>query len=315
VKVATHSGSFHADDVFAVAALGLAVGPLELVRTREPTAWAACDIRVDVGSRHDPSTGDFDHHQPAGAGARANGIRLASFGLVWRHFGEGVCGDGQVAAQIDAKLVQVIDANDNGQTVVESLVEGLAPLSLGSVIAAFNPVWDAPQGPEDYLRLFTEAVQLATQILRREIEMTAAQERAAHLVAQAVSQASDPRLILLDAGLPWRAHVVTQAPEALYVVYPKDSGWGLQAVPRELDSFANRRDLPQEWAGREGAELARITGVADALFCHNARFMAAAATRDGILALADLALAGAPGQGLASGPDRPRAPEGDQRQA
>ena len=31
---ATHSGSFHADEVFAIAALGLVGGPVEVVRTR-----------------------------------------------------------------------------------------------------------------------------------------------------------------------------------------------------------------------------------------------------------------------------------------
>ncbi len=33
--VATHPGNFHADDVFAVAVLGLVHGPLEIVRTRD----------------------------------------------------------------------------------------------------------------------------------------------------------------------------------------------------------------------------------------------------------------------------------------
>src|SRR4051795_4982893 len=84
MKVATHSGSFHADDVFALATLGLLGDPLEVVRTRDPKVMAACDARIDVGFRSDPATGDFDHHQREGAGARPNGIRYASFGLVWR---------------------------------------------------------------------------------------------------------------------------------------------------------------------------------------------------------------------------------------
>ena len=38
--VATHPGGFHADDVFAVATLGLALGELDVVRTREPARLA-----------------------------------------------------------------------------------------------------------------------------------------------------------------------------------------------------------------------------------------------------------------------------------
>ena len=33
--VATHDGSFHADEVFAIAALGLLGEPIEVIRTRD----------------------------------------------------------------------------------------------------------------------------------------------------------------------------------------------------------------------------------------------------------------------------------------
>src|SRR5450432_138422 len=38
VLVATHNGSFHADDVFAIAAVGLLDEPIEVVRTRDRDA-------------------------------------------------------------------------------------------------------------------------------------------------------------------------------------------------------------------------------------------------------------------------------------
>ncbi|MBJ7331701.1 MAG: MYG1 family protein, partial [Solirubrobacteraceae bacterium] len=74
MKVATHDGSFHADDVFAIAALRLRHPDLEVVRTRDSDAHAAADLRVDVGMRFDPEAGDFDHHQKGGAGTRENGV-------------------------------------------------------------------------------------------------------------------------------------------------------------------------------------------------------------------------------------------------
>ena len=84
---------------------------------------------------------------------------------------------------------------------------------------------------------------------------------------------------------------MTTAPDALYVIYPKSDGWGMQAVPRALGEFANRKDLPEAWAGRSGAELAAVTGVPDAMFAHTKRFYASAGSREGIVALATLALA------------------------
>src|SRR5919108_5292128 len=123
MKVATHPGNFHADDVFAVAVVQLVHGELEIVRTRDPELQAAADVRVDVGGRYDPATGDFDHHQKGGAGERENGIRYASFGLVWREYGESLAGSADAAAAIDERLVAGVDANDIGQTLVQPLVD------------------------------------------------------------------------------------------------------------------------------------------------------------------------------------------------
>jgi uncharacterized UPF0160 family protein len=291
MQVATHPGNFHADDVFAVAVLGLVHGRLELVRTRDEECQRAADLRVDVGGRDDPSTGDFDHHQKGGAGERPNGIRYASFGLVWREHGGALAGSADAAAAIDERLVQGVDANDTGQTITRSLVGDIRPMSVSGVIAAMNPAWDEELTLAQEDARFAEAVTVATRILERELAGAAAFARAQQLVHDAIGRAGDARVIELDRNMPWREPVVTGAPEALYVMYPKSDGWGLQAVPRALGGFDNRKDLPEEWAGRSGAELAEITGVPDAIFCHPARFYASAGSREGITALVAQALA------------------------
>lgn len=291
MKVGTHPGNFHADDVFAVAVLGLAAGPVELVRTRDAAALAACDARIDVGGRSDPATGDFDHHQRGGAGERPNGIRYASFGLVWQAYGEQLAGGAEAAAAIDERLVQGVDANDTGQTIMRSLVDEIRPMSVSGVIAALNPVWDEQLTPQQEDARFGEAVALATAMLERELAGAAAFGRARALVHAAMARATDPRIIELDRNMPWREAVVRGAPDALLVVYPKSDGWGMQAVPQALGGFGNRRDLPAAWAGLEGDALAAVSGVPDAVFAHSSRFYAAAGSREGILALAALALA------------------------
>jgi uncharacterized UPF0160 family protein len=291
MKVATHPGNFHADDVFAVAALGLAAGPPDLVRTRDEEQSAAADVRVDVGGRSDPATGDFDHHQRGGAGERPNGIRYASFGLVWRAYGEQLAGSAEAARAIDERLVQGVDANDTGQTISKSLVGDIRPMTVSGVIAAMNPAWDEELDRAQEDARFDEAVALAARILESEIAGAGAFRRAHQLVADAIGRASDPRLIELDRNMPWREAVTTTAPEALFVIYPKSDGWGLQAVPQTLGAFGNRKNLPAAWTGHSGADLVAVTGVPDAVFCHGAGFYASAQTREGITALAEQALA------------------------
>jgi uncharacterized UPF0160 family protein len=294
MRIGTHDGTFHADEAFAVAALRAVEGPVEVVRTRDAALLSGCDVRIDVGMRDDPATGDFDHHQKGGAGERPNGIRFASFGLVWRHVGGRLCSDPAVAARVDQSLVQGVDAHDTGQSLTRSLIAGIRPMTVSDMIAGLNPRWDEATGPEDQDRRFAQAVELAEQVLRREVATAAAQTRAVRLVQEAIRRSPDPRLIELDTGLPWRETVVANAPEALFVIYPKTDGWGLQAVPRELGSFGNRLDLPSEWAGRSGADLAAVTGVRDAVFCHTGRFIAVAQTREGVAGLARQALDAAP---------------------
>ena len=47
--IATHSGSFHADDVFGVAVLAALSPDHRIVRTRDPQEIAPADFVVDVG--------------------------------------------------------------------------------------------------------------------------------------------------------------------------------------------------------------------------------------------------------------------------
>lgn len=292
MRIATHSGSFHADEILAIAVLRLVHDDVEVVRTRDRETFEAADVRIDLGHRYDPGAGDFDHHQRGGAGERPNGIRLASFGLVWRAYGPQACGgDEEVAALVDASLVQGVDANDTGQTVSTPTVPGVAQMTVSGVLGGFNPTWEEPDDPASVDARFAEALDVAEGILRREIAGAAAIARAQRIVADAVAASADPRVVELDRGLPWHRAVHAHAPEALFVVVPKSSGWGVQCVPATLGQFANRRDLPEAWAGLEGEALQSVTGVPDAVFCHAARFLAVARSREGAMALAHAALA------------------------
>lgn len=293
MQVATHNGSFHADEVFAISTLGLVPGELEVVRTRRPELLEAADLRVDVGFRYDPATGDFDHHQRDFDLVRDNGVGYASFGLIWREYGVQVCdGDQEVADAVEATLVQPVDANDTGQQLTESLIDGVRPMTINSVIGGFNARWDEDLSEAEERDRFDSAVELATGILTREIASAASGRRSVRIVRDAIAAATDARIVLLPENVPWKQVVNTEAPEALFVIYPKRQGFGIEAVPAELGTFENRLDLPAEWAGLENEDLANVTGVEDALFCHVKRFLAVAKSREGAERFAELALAG-----------------------
>ncbi|WP_413702399.1 MYG1 family protein [Psychromonas sp. KJ10-10] len=58
----------------------------------------------------------------------------------------------------------------------------------------------------------------------------------------------------------------------------------------ELGSFEDRKELPKNWAGLEGEALQQITGLDDAIFCHNGLFIAGAKSFESIMKMANMAV-------------------------
>lgn len=288
-KIITHSGNFHADEVFACATLSIIFGDnVEIVRSRNPELWEGADIVVDVGGIYNEDSNRFDHHQEGGAGARENGIPYASFGLVWKRYGEVLAGSAHAARAIDERLVQFIDAGDNGVETYAKSGE-VSPYLINDVIASFRPVWNEERTIDEG---FFEALLLAKKILEREIIFMRAEEEGATRVLEAYARAEDKRIIVLDNHYPWY-RALGDLPEPLYVVKPdRDNGskWKIEAVRDDTHSFKNRKDLPSAWAGKRDEELVHISGISDAIFCHNKRFIAVAGSQDGAIKLAKLAV-------------------------
>ena len=282
--IATHNGNFHADDVFSVAAFKSIFPSFKLIRTRDLELIANADIVIDVGGEYDPDRDRFDHHQRGGAGERENGIPYSSFGLIWKKYGVELCqGNQDVANAVDAGLVSTIDAIDCGH--VEGVSKGI---SLSQTISMFNPTW---QEDSHFDECFDEAVDFATRVLKRFIASANGGISAKAIVAKAIENAEDPRVIVLDKYIPWKKTVHALSEEALYMVYPSQTGqWRIQTVPVEPGSFEDRKSLPQPWAGLSDSDLQEVTGIDDAMFCHNGLFIAGAETFESTMKMASMAL-------------------------
>jgi uncharacterized UPF0160 family protein len=288
-KIVTHDSKFHADDIFACAMVELLLDRQgeegEIIRTRNEQRIAEGDYVVDVGGVFDISTNRFDHHQIGGAGKRENGIPYAACGLVWKTYGTQLSGSIEVAAQVDAALIQCIDADDNGYSLIE-LKQGIRPYRLQEALYAFRPTWKEEQ---DFDAAFLKLVPLAKNILTREIAHATDGLLATSEVHKAYEAAKDKRIIELSTNFPFQK-TLTSLPEPLYEVNPRPTGgWKIEAVAKGPNTFDLRKPLPQAWAGLRDAELAKVSGVPDAIFCHNGCFMAVAKTREGALALAEKA--------------------------
>jgi uncharacterized UPF0160 family protein len=284
ITIATHNGNFHADDVFSIAALKNIFPSFNLIRTRNVELITKADIVIDVGGEYDADNGRFDHHQRNGAGQRENGIPYSSFGLVWQKYGLEICqGNQDVADSVDAGLVSSIDAIDCGH--VEGIYKGI---SLSQTISMFNPTWEENSKFDE---CFNEAVDFASRILTRFISSASGGINAKDIVAKAIDTAEDSRLIVLEKYTPWKKTVHALSSDALYMIYPSQSGqWIIQTVPVEPGSFEDRKPLPKEWAGLSDDAFKEEIDIDDATFCHNGLFIAGAESFESIMKMASLAL-------------------------
>jgi uncharacterized UPF0160 family protein len=251
-----------------------------VVRSRDPRVIAESNVRIDVGGVYNPETLDFDHHMQGGAGRRANGVPYAAFGLVWKHFGLRIAQDTRIAEEIERHMVIPIDAADNRYTLVRYKAGEIRPYSISSAVATFKPSdWD--------IALAFARANISGAIFRAKEEI-----RGEEVVKRAVEKHLSPQVLLLDDSCRWDHYVSRNFPEIVLVVYPKRVGWLVQTVKRwhRATDTTSPRLLPREWAGMRGLELQEITGVGDAVFCHQNRYLIVAESREGALRLAELAL-------------------------
>ncbi|KJZ21707.1 MYG1 family protein [Tritonibacter mobilis] len=296
----THSGGFHADELLSTVILSRLYPDAELVRTRDKSWITPAEGRIiyDVGGEFDAGAGIFDHHQRPNP-LRPNGQPYSSFGLIWAEFGRDYLRAQavpekdleQVHAAFDEDFVRPVDLLDNGAVDTAEAGSLFAGLTLPVLLESLKPVFDdRSEGADD--TAFHAALTVARAIVEARIRHKAAKLRAADVVLTAIKDAGTGRVLELPMGMPFRGAVERAgADHLLFVVHPRNSDWALTTIRTGDDTFETRADLPAAWAGLTDAALEQASGVKGAKFCHNARFLAIADSRDAILKLAELAVA------------------------
>lgn len=260
MKIYTHEGSFHADEIFAVATLKLINPKAEVVRTRDLSSVTDEDLVVDVGLKYD-GIQYFDHHQSDNSLVHPNGIPMAAFGLVWATYGNQLVQYNEFAyKQVEQGLVSTIDAADNGMFLTH---EQYNPYSLSHVISAMNH--NDLNSYNQYQR-FMEAVMLAMGILEREIGKALNDAVDFDYVCDVMEDAIG-HVCFLPEYRNFRT-VTHMFPHIHYVVFPTDTGeYRVQSTAKEwnLEPFTSNNP--------------------DFVFCHKSGFIFGTKTKETALEL------------------------------
>ena len=292
MKMAVHNGVFHADEVFGVALMETIEPDLQVIRTRDEAVIAECDIVADVGG------GKYDHHQ-ADKVLREDGIPYCAFGLLWRDYGKQftkiICPSlnevesEEVAYKVSMDFITQIDASDNGVTLntYESPVT-----TLSQIISSYMPLQSENK---DVDRAFFEAVAFAKRLLQRVVRQYGEYYDNLRYMKEALNtqDVKNTHILILEGAVKWKDILLEldKGEDVLFVVFEDLTGsWRVQTVPKEENSFDARKDLPKPWASLRSEELSALTGVEGCIFCHPNLFIAGNETKEGVLAMAHLAV-------------------------
>jgi uncharacterized UPF0160 family protein len=281
--IVTHSGSFDPDDVLAVASLQLYLGidNVEIIRSREKNIINQANWAIDVGGYYNPVTHRYDHHQN-GVPKRENGVPYSSFGLVWKDFGEAICGSNDIAKQIEKRLVYPIDAADNHMTVSLPNHLDLLPFEFFDIIDAFKPVWGSD---ETFDKEFLQAVEFGRWLLLRMIAHARGKTALQKMIENVYNRVDDKSILTFEE--PIARHALVDYKEVKVVVSPVYANdvnhWMAVAIPQQDCSFENKVLFPEAWSGLANEELATISGIDGAIFCHKERYIFVAKTKQAAL--------------------------------
>lgn len=264
-KAFTHSGKFHADDVFSSALL-LYLNPQITITRGNQVPEGYDGIVFDIGR------GRYDHHQ-RDSRVRENGVPYAAFGLLWEELGSGILGE-TLAQRFDEEFVQPLDNNDNTGEKNE----------LATLIGNFNPVWDETEAADGVTEEerdrglsvgFLRAVQVAGMVLENKFARYRADARADEKIDQVLAmqetQGGDARILVLPEFVPCQKRL--KETDIAFVIFPSNRGGYCIQPQKKPDSMNYKCSFPKQWLGLENEELQEATGLASAGFCHKGGFL------------------------------------------
>lgn len=316
VKIGTHNGAFHCDEVLACAMLKLLPDykDAEILRTRDQKLLDTCDIVVDVGGVFDPKTHRYDHHQKTFTDSVSSLVegkkwttKLSSAGLVYVHFGKRVIE--QILDTKDEKLVELIfdkvyanfmeevDAQDNGIPTHDGDPRYQINTTLGSRVANLRPAWN--EAVQDFDAGFNKAMDLVRPEFVDKVKFYAdVWWPARSIVAEALENRfkvheSGKVIVFENGSCPFKEHLFDLEEEqgiegdVLFAVFTDTNGtWRVLAIGVKGQQFESRMALHKEWRALRDDELTAKSGIEGCIFVHAAGFIGGNKTREGALKMA-----------------------------
>lgn len=303
IQLLTHSGQFHADDIFSTALLNIYFKhkepktKLKHKRSLKKEDIEKADIVYDIGLIYNPKKLRFDHHQNSPDLVRSNGIPYAAFGLVFKHFGIELISllSGQknktflkdVFEVVEKKLVQHIDAMDNGITTYSQKFTDVDVFTIDN----YYQMCKFSSGVDDMKKIdkvFFDLVKFSEPIIENIINYAVGIQEEKKLAIKAYNKSKDKKVIVCERFYSFNFN---KFPEPLITIYPDlRGGWSAKNVQKGDDLYDARFYFPESWRGLVDEELEKACGVKGSKFCHKTGFLCVNETKEGLMEMIKKAL-------------------------
>ncbi len=274
LEILTHSGIFHADEVFAVAILETFFQKkAHITRTRDkeriseaqksPECWV-----IDIGLEHDTSKLNFDHHQEKEMDA--------SNLLIWKHL--------PFEPEIKQEMMPFMSGISDYDTNKGGTLQEFGKFNfdnkfrlLSHIVSGFN--YEPMHSEQD--AQFGKAVMFATEILQNEIR--AAQKRIdAQLIWEKRQELAEGKIILFEEFCAiWKEKAKDSS--VLCKVFCDGNRWNIFSINTHLFLMPNEQAIKQAMSQPE-----------EFIFVHPSGFIAGFQTKAAALEVAQKLVATLP---------------------
>lgn len=304
MKLATHNGSFHYDEVLATAILRKIYPDAELIRTRDQQLLDSADIVYDVGGVFDPSINRYDHHQKTFNTSFSfnHTVKLSSAGLIFKYFHELLFSlynfssfhplYHDILNKIYNEFFLYADAIDNGYDISTEIL----PRTLSSVVSGFN-VYVANPGEkicDVQNRQFETALQFVTIDLENYLNYIFNDYLPTYIQVESELLELDGPVYYteLNVSVDLIYDVDKKLNKEIQLVIFKNTGnFRIYSLRVEKNSFTSRCPLPEPWRGLRGADLDRVSGIDGCIFVHPSGFTGGNISYSGAIKMCNEALA------------------------
>lgn len=294
MKLVTHNGAFHLDEVLATSVLLEIYPDAEIVRSRDMDIIDSGDVVYDVGSIFDPEKNRFDHHQRGFYETFSPDykIKLSSAGLVFKYFHEklfakyGLLKSSPIFDDIKKKIYEEIflyaDAIDNG---IDTLCE-IKPRSLADVVRSFNCRSIVGDNDEASNARFFEALEFVKKDLNNYLNHVLTDYRVNYeKLFDELKNFDDEifitsRIYSLDLIFTLNKRL---SKDIKHVIYTDDTTFRIYVMPIELGKFAIKYPLHADWRGLRDEELVKISEIPGCTFVHASGFTGGNLSLDGAI--------------------------------